>query len=370
MTDQSWWHVRQGAFTAGPIDQVEVDQLIAWGRLRAGARVWRSGMPGWAPIAAHFALPDGEPESAAPVQPAQPPRRRTFRWPHALALAVSSAAVWAGVAGMLFLFLSASLLEAPPLTAALMWAAAGVATTAALVVSVALWLRLWSRLAGRFSELGGVLSIGAVILSLPVAFFAALQLMQTDFIRRQAAEVSGYTYEITAEPETRTVNVYGTVGPGFARELAKVLRTVGRPATVVVNSSGGLTNEALEAARALGRDQGVTVIAHEQCDSACILLLMGGEKRYADKGMTLGFHAGSPIVEGGLTHLLEEGELDAEANAFMIARGIPKTYLERAAAAGADKLVDVPAGELVKAGVLTGEVVHEEDEPAPPAPGR
>ena len=51
MGDASWWYEWEGR-QEGPVDVAALLELVRSGRLRAEARVWRSGMAGWEPLRA------------------------------------------------------------------------------------------------------------------------------------------------------------------------------------------------------------------------------------------------------------------------------------------------------------------------------
>jgi GYF domain 2 len=69
MNDDAWWYESSGA-QAGPVAEDVLRELIRSGRLRPEARVWRSGMPTWLPVAsvAELAreLPAGPPPLLQP----------------------------------------------------------------------------------------------------------------------------------------------------------------------------------------------------------------------------------------------------------------------------------------------------------------
>jgi GYF domain 2 len=49
--DAGWWYEWEGR-QEGPVDEAALLELVRSGRLRAEARVWRSGMAGWEPLRA------------------------------------------------------------------------------------------------------------------------------------------------------------------------------------------------------------------------------------------------------------------------------------------------------------------------------
>jgi hypothetical protein len=70
MGDASWWYEWEGR-QEGPVDEAALLELVRSGRLRAEARVWRSGMAGWEPLRAvplvAAALPTAALTSTSPL---------------------------------------------------------------------------------------------------------------------------------------------------------------------------------------------------------------------------------------------------------------------------------------------------------------
>jgi hypothetical protein len=163
-------------------------------------------------------------------------------------------------------------------------------------------------------------------------------------------EASTYEFEIVRRPD-RIVAV-GDIGRGFAADLDAALSAAPKVRVIEITSPGGLADEAIAASRLI-EEAKATVVAREQCDSACLVVLMAGARRFADPDLELGFHAGAPLGFGSpklVDHLVEA--VDAEVDAYLLKRGAPRSAIEAAQRKGPDELHYVAARELERQGVL------------------
>lgn len=335
MTGAFWWHDASGGEPAGPFTEDEIRELIAKGRLPPPVRIWSSRGQPWPP---------------GSVLEAAPPRslRRGLAWAVLLGLT--------GAGWMLFGLLLAginSLIELPVGASPWGWAllAMAMAFTAALVS--ALWWRLprrWGTDAELASGLRILALISAVIWLLPTAVI----FRDTPVALRQAEAVRDMTFLISQGADRNTLFVEGAIGPGFGERLAQRLASTPDPARIFIDSDGGLVGEALDAAQAI-EHRGVTVVAGEECASACIIVLMGGKRRLGPYGGSILFHATAPVVtSANAMYNWLAGQLGEQARSYLLRRGVPPSDLDEARRRGPQEVFEVPNLAALKQGVLTG----------------
>jgi hypothetical protein len=248
------------------------------------------------------------------------------------------------------------------------WLIAGWVLPAALLPAAALWgRRLWRMRKARPAA-AGLLSLIFVALVTAAPIASGLELAKAADIRDLvAAEGRVGPYIFVYWPDG-TIGIAGGIGPGFAEDLKAALAQHPNFTRIVITSQGGLVSEAMAAARMLeGRH--ATVVARWQCDSACVIILMAGERRLALKGMIVGFHAVSPLVARDDPVLKRIVDHQRRAMyGFLIGRGVPPSLIEAAERLGPGGLNAVPADTLVDLGVLNG-LVDEGLEPLDRRPG-
>jgi len=106
--------------------------------------------------------------------------------------------------------------------------------------------------------------------------------------------------------------------------------------------------------RRLREHPSLLVRATETCNSACIIILMSGERRSAPRDLVFGLHATGPITKiTGVYNVGAMNERAAQADSFLISRGIPKRFVERARSIGPEKLFNVTSIEMTEEGALT-----------------
>jgi len=317
-------------------------EAVARGHVASDCLVWREGLADWEPIESHF------PRRAANRR-ADGVAARTFR---ALGLLLASMLFIVAALVSLTTLGSSALDHVPSIWVEALWIGEAVGLGGAALLLLTAWWRAsrhWASAEGR-----GLVRILVVVLALAGAGVASLQAWQAGAVGQVAMVTETMRdYVFTYDPEARTLRIQGQIGPGFAIALDQRLRA--HPVQrVEITSPGGLTDEALNAARRL-ETAGVSVTARGFCASACIIVLMGGERRLADYDMTLDFHASSASVDldTEFSRYIQR-EAAQEARAYLLKRGAPEAYVREADRLGPSKIYRVPAVILVEPGVLTG----------------
>lgn len=336
------WHAAEKGRRLGPVTEDDLKAAIARGAFSSGALVWREGMAAWAPIGEHF--PDAD-------RPAAP--RRRYSPVEGLALAISLVLLVAAIAAVIWLIYFDGLDALPTSTAAGSWLAAGVALALSSLIAPILAWRATGRIAGL--ELRGLLRIAIVAAACSGVVLAAANLRQAAMVGPLTVAAETYRhYRLTYVPGSRTLVVRGDIGPGLAKALKAELAR--NPVSRVdITSGGGLVAEAMAMAAVLQAQPDLEVAARGQCMSACIIVLMAGERRLADYDMALGFHAISSSVEledrWHQAIMLIEGR---NSDTYMISRGVPKAHLAEAARLGPGRMNMVASVDLVDSGMLSG----------------
>jgi hypothetical protein len=335
-----WWHERDGADDAGPFTEQQIRQMLAEGSLSPQAGIRSSRHEPWPPGASGG-------RAGARTTPRLP--RPFAGW---FTLVVFSLLGWA-----LFSVVVASLTlrHAGPVDARLhpwAWFGLGVALLLAVVVLGTAWWLLPRRL-GAGAELVAMLRIAAAIVAVAWLIQVGIVLRDTPMAIRQAAVLHDQAYLISAGPDDHTLFVQGDVGVGFGQKLAGRLAALPDPARIVIESPGGLVDEALVAAEAIERRR-ATVVVSGLCASACIIVLMAGEKRLAPTGGSILFHATAPVVvtANAMANWLAGQEGD-RSRAYLLKRGVPAADIDEARRRGAKHVFAVPNAIALRQGVLT-----------------
>lgn len=331
------WHVRTPGGRWGPLRDADVREGLRRGRFGSGALVWRRGLPSWQPLVVHF----------------PPPPRRS-----------DTAKLVAGLAGVVALGAASIGLHLSGLErfGSLRLGLALWGASLMLLLPLASWLawRGWRR-ARRLQPFqplaAGAQRLGALVVVMLAAGVALVQAITMPVLYPTLALREGfrdYHIETVRDGDALQVQVSGSIGPGFSQALGQALAQAPGAHTVVLSSPGGLVDEALMAAQVL-EASGVTAIARRECDSACVIVLLGAQRRLADWNLALGMHAVSDVRRD-----LDDSGQDAVENmagrawAFMRARGVPQSVLDEAEGYQANELLPVPAIDLVDAGALHG----------------
>lgn len=364
------WYISKDRKKDGPLSEDQLVKRIKAGEFGKGALVWKKGMSTWEPLELHFdttieispithpiSLVSAEteklPELPVLEQPANSKKKSgptilkkyaPLRWHFAATV----------ILFFIFICIHKSDSQIGNITIhAIVW---GGSLLAAIASAVILLRKMW-RLAclgnGEHSHGGGeklAVLFGGVIL----AMFTLIYVSQASLIYRvdQARRAyDKYTMEVDVASDSITIN--GTIGPTFSDRLDDYLSIHAGIDTIIITSPGGLVDQAIKAAKIIEKHGKISVIARESCNSACLIILMSGDKRYADWDMGLGFHATSAITNVDPEHL-SLVSLSAEADGYLTKRGVPKEILDHGFSKGGKSLDMVPAIKLAESNSLTG----------------
>lgn len=346
-SDGPWWRIGPEGTPQGPYTADEIRSMLKRGRLRCSDPVWSPAGGEWKSLDRTQVL-DGDKATRAPI----------------LALTVAAVAYAAVVGWMMF--------EAhkpfDPVNPPSLWILRmfWIGPALMLAASTFVLVRLGQRSAARIRRRpwlaktlraasmlcgggGGVLVIGSL---------AGVTTQPQQFI-----ETARESYSVDVIPETNRIVVSGTIGYGFARTMQEALDKVADPVRIEIMSPGGLANEALEAARAIEAHPGATVVAGWICNSGCIVVLMGGTHRLAEKGGFLGFHARDDVAAQSERFVvlgldLKMALADIPTDDYLIGRGVPADIVAETNRRGTNDIYNVPTETLLERGVLTGLVDH------------
>lgn len=339
-----WWRIGPDGRPKGPYAADEIRALLKCGRLWCSDPVWSPGSGQWTPLD-RTPLLDGAPALRPPIR----------------ALAAAALA-YAAVVGGIVVLGTADLvdLKNPPSLWILrsLWIGPALAATLASITLVRLArlsaarLRHRPRLAASLraaatgcGALGGLLSFGA--------------LTNVTTTPQLLIDTARARYTVEVAPDTNRIVASGVIGYGFAKTVQEALDKVADPIRIEIDSAGGLVDEALQVAKAIEARPGATVVAGTDCDSACLVVLMGGTNRLAFQGNLLGFHASSNVRAEAERFIVLGFDLDSaliedRADAYLIRRGVPADIVAEANRRGPQSVYSVSAETLLERGVLTG----------------
>lgn len=361
MTD---WHVSINNQQVGPLTETQVREKIRTGEIQPGSLIWKMGMKTWQPIESIFdnlyeTKKKHQTNSSSNSNTLTRNRKRRSRRQSSSKYGFMNYPIFAYAALMtlsvtLFLFVHYSLSFTEGIMLFLLtW---GGLFLLSVVSGSLLILRLWNEAELQLRQSkrvkGGHLKLISVLLGLIALGFSATFLPEASIVYRvdlARKAYDQYSIEVSAARELITIN--GILGPSFAKELNRKLSIHAGINTFIINSGGGLTDQALKAAKRIERIPNATVLAEEQCNSACIIILAAGNRRLADWDMEFGFHNISPITEID-PELWDLYEIGQEENDYLLNRGLPYELTFQAFENENNDLTLIPAIQLAEMGVL------------------
>ncbi len=185
-----------------------------------------------------------------------------------------------------------------------------------------------------------------VLVNLLVLLVAMFTTVRYAYAMAQALQMeSRATYKIT--DDGRYIVFHGTITDAAATELVAKLGNPKVQRFVINASNGGFLPPALRVARVI-KDRKLFVVAMEQCESACTILLAAGQTRAIFPGTMMGFHRGTLV---GLSDDLPQNKLDEK---FYSDAGMSPALIARIRThAGPTDLYDPPLRDLIDDGFLT-----------------
>jgi hypothetical protein len=130
-----------------------------------------------------------------------------------------------------------------------------------------------------------------VLILIPVAVNVGRSngLLAGEQLQSSLAVVLGTAYSYRLTPDGAGLVFDGNVTYGVADQLNRELRLHPAVRRLILNSGGGLTDEATAAAAIIGKAQLDTVVENS-CESACVLMFLAGTQRTLVPPGKLGFH--------------------------------------------------------------------------------
>jgi hypothetical protein len=341
--------VSDGGRTVGPYSGAMLDERLRRGGITAKALVWHEGWSDWQPIAVHFKFPEDR-----GADPADQP------------VNVANSLEGAGISilrGVVPPLISAAALIAyiagepgndviDPTTFVWLRIALAASMFVAAIFSALYW---WNRAFSESLKFSGIVKVGVISGSVVVGVVCVVSLLNLPLqYRIHIARKSFDQYSVQTDVVGGTLTIRGLIGPGLSNAISTQIGANASISTVIIDSYGGLVDEALDTARAIQAHGNLTVRARGACNSACLIVFMSGDKRVAPRNLEFGFHATSAITPiAGAYNLEALSQLDSDADSYLRTRGIPDSMLDAARAAGPGKLVPVSAIELADVGAVT-----------------
>lgn len=202
------------------------------------------------------------------------------------------------------------------------------------------------------SKLWGNLAKIAVVLGLirAVADFASTGMPQiTEYAKIAIGEDPFGTYQLRVLRDASELEIAGAIVFGLTDDVRRTLDAHPTVRIIHLNSNGGRVGEARNL-RDLIASRGLTTFTASGCFSACTLAYAAGQKRLIAKDAMLGFHQYS--FPGMKQHEFQfEYEKDKQD---WLARGLARTFVDRAFATPNNEMWRPTHRELFEGGVVTG----------------
>ena len=367
------WYIHLEGKPQGTFTDDQIQTFCREGTLGIGSLIWKKGLAAWEPIELHFQSslksqvenpiqPERTPEisHAKPVYasiplPATSPTLPVSAEPRSGLIVLIGACLSLTIPFPWVLSSASGTVDASSLM--LWWWSSLVASA---IASVFMLRRLW-QFAERSLSIpqhqgrGGFLKLICFLGSLSLIGYIAIVTYGGIRTQKIAKARSAYNkYSIDVDIAANIISISGIIGPNLAAVLKDHLTIHSDIHTIVINSPGGLVDEALAAARFIQTLPNAVVVAHDTCNSACLIILMSGASRVADWNMKLGFHASAPITTLDEVAVQAGSTLGDESYSYLIQRGVPPTIVNKAKVNGPSQLELVPAIDLVDYGALTG----------------
>ncbi|WP_394728937.1 hypothetical protein [Altererythrobacter sp. GH1-8] len=144
-----------------------------------------------------------------------------------------------------------------------------------------------------------------------------------------------------------TVTVVGTLASGVSLEFSELLEANGNVRKVVLSSAGGRSIEGTRIGQLI-RERSLDTHVEGNCESACTLALLAGQRRTASFGSTVGFH--QPSFPG--TTAVEQAGLIEDLSQEYSRAGVSFSFIRRAMQASPDEMWYPDETALFEANVL------------------
>jgi hypothetical protein len=187
----------------------------------------------------------------------------------------------------------------------------------------------------------GVLNAGYDFL-----FFGVAQMMGMYEIISGDSRVGPHQFQVAADG--RTLDFYGGITFGVAKELDGFLNAMSDLKTVRLNSNGGRILEAQKMSDLL-RAHGLATLVTQSCLSACTIVFLGGRERFISPSGRLGFH--QPAFRG-MTAADRRAAIATEEER-LLRFGLSRAFAERANAATPNDMWYPDQEELLREKVVT-----------------
>ncbi|GEM_PF-2602280 len=278
-----YWHYSLHNKKEGPVSEEILVHKIQEGLLKSGTLVWKRGMKTWEPLEVHFSeelskvkgytdakatLPKTQNATSEIKQEKKEPFfsdnssliKRLFK---PLLLTI----------GSMFLF----------------WWVSESLDTDNIVLIISSWIgsillmccsgffliyKLWREAVEKEKntncQKGGGLKLASVALGICLSMFAIFYIVQTPVFFKIGKVRQAYNdFTIEVDVASDTISIAGTIGSKFSKELADKLNLYAGIKTIIINSPGGLVDEALDAAKEIEKYPEIKVIA--KCPSTKFL---------------------------------------------------------------------------------------------------
>lgn len=310
--------------TLGPWDESELREQVAAGTVPASSMSWREGEPAWITLARRWRLTD----SHAP--------------PFTTALALAACLV-AAVSPYLIEWLSHlpyGLQRAP--SAWIAWALLAALPFCIAVAVCAYLVRQRYR-----ATLPAILAV--VVSSIAIVPSGIVARLHADMLE-QRWEIGDA--DIRVDPANGHLLIDGPIGMRFASDVKSALRANPEIDLIVLNSDGGLIDDALEVAALISAHGDLTARVDGVCASACVSIWASAARREMTSESLLGLHQTTietTLPAGHVEDLLRDS--NQREQAFLKAAGFSDDVLAIQAATPPEEMFWLDAFDAVEEGI-------------------
>ena len=328
-------YLRVGGCVEGPFDPAAVRLRLSAGELSWHTMSWKAGEKSWESLAKRW--------------------RTGSLWGEVLGiggtlLVLALLIVVMGIPGRFYRYLPESLQ-----TEAFLFGGVGVGLACATALTTALVFRSWK----HYRRLPLLHALCLLLTLMGGAMSIALCMQTTAIVK---AEDRLPNAAINYDQTTRAISVRGMIGHHFSRAMAAELRAHGDATVIVIDSPGGLLDQAFNAADMI-KESRLPLRVDGMCASACGLIWAAVPNRQMTASSRIGLHQNRML--GDLpVELTAAGsqEMEDKSTAVLTAAGFTDEMLRHRAATPPGKMFWVNAVDIMTA-AINAKVVDAHGQP-------
>jgi len=190
----------------------------------------------------------------------------------------------------------------------------------------------------------------AWLLLIVTSFFCAGKILDYQFYKANEAALAKYPGVEVIMQENGLAYLGGEIG--YTTLLSLIQLNENKTIRYIeLNSPGGIIEAAMGLDRYL-REEGISVIVAEKCESACVLIAIGQKPLYVKPTAKFGFHNAASLADESS----QRGRLSSQAGSDymfteLLKKGIPQNIIREAELTPAEAMYYVSGLELIRLGL-------------------